>query len=286
MLPIGHLLKKIRQAKHLSQKEVAEGILSEHHLSKCELEKSDMSTSSFLEILNRLNVSLAEFEIYYSKEIDTQQQFIDALFDSNDDIYILNHMLEKEKRLYQQTRHLRHYHNQILLRAMIAHISQTPLNRSELRELHVYLLQVEDWGRYELALFNYASLFFTTATVHQYVPLLFKKAHLYRTKKTYMEQLSMILLNILYADIEHQEIQWAHEVLDTLEEVLHHQQLFFCTNKKNFLKGLLLIQNHQGNEGRLLCEKAIQLFYEMDEAPMAREHRKVLDEYMTKYGRG
>ena len=47
----GEFIKKIRQEKHLTQKELAEGILSKNFLSKFERGESKITSEIFLNLL-------------------------------------------------------------------------------------------------------------------------------------------------------------------------------------------------------------------------------------------
>ena len=74
----GEFIKKIRQEKHLTQKELAEGILSKNFLSKFERGESKITSEIFLNLLERLNVSLDEFEqLVISKH--SQKEFLQKL---------------------------------------------------------------------------------------------------------------------------------------------------------------------------------------------------------------
>ena len=74
----GEFIKKIRQEKHLTQKELAAGILSKNFLSKFERGESKITSEIFLKLLERLNVSLDEFEQLVTAK-HSQKDFLQKL---------------------------------------------------------------------------------------------------------------------------------------------------------------------------------------------------------------
>lgn len=74
----GEFIKKIRKEKHLTQKELAEGILSKNFLSKFERGESKITSEIFMNLLERLNVSLDEFEQLVTSKY-SQKEFLQKL---------------------------------------------------------------------------------------------------------------------------------------------------------------------------------------------------------------
>ena len=119
----GEFIKKIRQEKHLTQKELAEGILSKNFLSKFERGESKITSEIFLNLLERLNVSLDEFEQLVTSK-HSQKEFLQKLdtFKSQKDVYLLENLKVEEKQLFQSDRNRRHLHNQILVEAHLQYL--------------------------------------------------------------------------------------------------------------------------------------------------------------------
>ena len=74
----GEFIKKIRKEKYLTQKELAEGILSKNFLSKFERGESKITSEIFMNLLERLNVSLDEFEQLVTSK-HSQKEFLQKL---------------------------------------------------------------------------------------------------------------------------------------------------------------------------------------------------------------
>ena len=61
MVSYGKIIKSIRENKKMTQKELAEGIVTPQFLSQFENNKYDIKLDNFLMILDRLNVKYSEF---------------------------------------------------------------------------------------------------------------------------------------------------------------------------------------------------------------------------------
>lgn len=151
----GEFIKKIRQEKHLTQKVLAEGILSKNFLSKFERGESKITSEIFLNLLERLNVSLDEFEQLATSK-HSQKEFLQKLdtFKSQKDVYLLENLKEEEKQLFQSDRNIRHLHNQILVEAHLQYLQGKNLEMKQKRVIQSYLFEVEEWGDYEWELFG------------------------------------------------------------------------------------------------------------------------------------
>ena len=151
----GEFIKKIRQEKHLTQKELAEGILSKNFLSKFERGESKITSEIFMNLLERLNVSLEEFEQLVTSKY-SQKEFLQKLetFKSQKDGYLLENLKAEEKQLFHSDRNRRHLHNQILVEAHLQYLHGKNLEVTQKRVIQSYLFEVEEWGNYEWELFG------------------------------------------------------------------------------------------------------------------------------------
>ena len=152
----GYLLKTLRKEKGVSQSELSEGILSKNHLSKIERGENDISFQTLLKLLDRLNISLFEFELLLDKTQNNQSTFLKDLSIAvvNNDLYLLNELLTREIELKSKSNNIRHKHNVILLKAYIDKFSNTKFNHHDIQEIIQYILSVDECGRYEISLFG------------------------------------------------------------------------------------------------------------------------------------
>lgn len=278
----GHLLKLLREQKGISQFDLSDGILSKNHLSKIERGENDISFQTLLKLLDRLNISLFEFELLLDKTQNNQSTFLKdlSIAVANNDLYLLNELLTREIELKSKSDNIRHKHNVILLKAYIDKFSNTPLNHHEIQEIIQYILTVDECGRYEISLFGNFVGFMSSDMRHKLVKMIYRKSQLFCSEKNYTEIFTRILLNVCYADIMEKKFNSAIEVIDIIEKHLNHTELYYEKNQCKFFKGLYLIGIKNRDEGEKLCKKSLEFFYFMNDILKAIEHQKVLKNFM------
>lgn len=279
----GHLLKLLREQKELSQSDLSDGILSKNHLSKIERGENDISFQTILKLLDRLNISLFEFELLLDKTQNNQSTFLKDLSIAvvNNDLYLLNELLTREIELKSKSNNIRHKHNVILLKAYIDKFSNTPFNYHDIQEIIQYLLTVDECGRYEISLFGNFVGFMSSDMRHKLMKMINRKSQLFHSDKNYTEIFTRILLNVCYADLMEAKFNSAREVIDIIENHLNHTELYYEKNQCNFFKGLYLIGTKNRDEGEKLCKKCIEFFYFMNDISKAIEHQKVFNKFVN-----
>ena len=273
----GEFIKKIRQEKHLTQKELAEGILSKNFLSKFERGESKITSEIFLNLLERLNVSLDEFEqLVISKH--SQKEFLQKLetFKSPKDGYLLEILKAEEKQLFQSDRNRRHLHNQILVEAHLQYLQGKNIDVKQKRVIQSYLFEVEEWGDYEWELFGNIVFCLSTKETHLYLDSIFRKARLGKHDTMHKRMLCRILLNIFLEDIEANSSE-ASQVEAYLTELLEDEEFYYEKIRFYYLQGILHIYQGHVEKGKLECMKMIDIFKGLKERKKAFQYQEYLD---------
>ena len=273
----GEFIKKIRQEKHLTQKELAEGILSKNFLSKFERGESKITSEIFLNLLERLNVSLDEFEqLVISKH--SQKEFLQKLetFKSQKDGYLLENLKTEEKQLFQNDRNRRHLHNQILVEAHLQYLQGKNIDVKQKRVIQSYLFEVEEWGDYEWELFGNIVFCLSTKETHLYLDSIFRKARLGKRDTMHKRMLCRILLNIFLEDIEANSSE-ASQVEAYLTELLEDEEFYYEKIRFNYMQGILHIYQGHVDKGKLECMKMIDIFKGLKECKKASQYQEYLD---------
>lgn len=273
----GEFIKKIRQEKHLTQKELAEGILSKNFLSKFERGESKITSEIFLKLLERLNVSLDEFEqLVISKH--SQKEFLQKLetFKSQKDGYLLENLKEEEKQLFQSDRNRRHLHNQILVEAHLQYLQGKNIDVKQKRVIQSYLFEVEEWGDYEWELFGNIVFCLSTEETHLYLDSIFRKARLGKHDTMHKRMLCRILLNIFLEDIEANSSE-ASQVEAYLTELLEDEEFYYEKIRFYYLQGILHIYQGHVEKGKIECMKMIDIFKSLKERKKATQYQEYLD---------
>lgn len=277
----GYLLRRLRKEKGVSQSVLSDGILSKNHLSKIERGENDISFQTLLKLLDRLNISLFEFELHLDKARNNQSTFLKdlSIAVANNDLYLLNVLLTREIEIKSKSNNIRHKHNVILLKAYIDKFSNTPFNHHDIQKIIQYILTVDECGRYEISLFGNFVGFMSPDMRHKLVKMIHRKSQLFYSDKNYTEIFSRILLNVCYADLMDKNFNSAIEIIDIIEKNLNHTELYYEKNQCKFFKGLYLIGTKNREEGEKLCKKCIEYFYFMNDISKAIEHQKVLKKF-------
>ena len=273
----GEFIKKIRKEKHLTQKELAEGILSKNFLSKFERGESKITSEIFMNLLERLNVSLDEFEQLVTSK-HSQKEFLQKLetFKSPKDGYLLENLKAEEKQLFQADRNRRHLHNQILVEAHLQYLQGKNIDVKQKRVIQSYLFEVEEWGDYEWELFGNIVFCLSTKETHLYLDSIFRKARLGKHDTMHKRMLCRILLNIFLEDIEANSSE-ASQVEAYLTELLEDEEFYYEKIRFYYLQGILHIYQGHVEKGKLECMKMIDIFKGLKERKKAFQYQEYLD---------
>lgn len=186
----------------MTQNEVAQGILSRSHLS--DLENSDYycSYDKFLNILNRLNVSILDFEYYLNNsvfyEAENIYKEITNFLNTNDLSFIKKNALFYLNKL-AEINTLRSKHTILTIKAIIEYREHGYVI-NDYSELTNYLIKVNDWTSYELKLLNNTLFIYDADAMDTLGSKLIKK-----TKKNmqYTEIYVKLLINLSDYYIKH-----------------------------------------------------------------------------------
>lgn len=210
---VGLVIRDIRKSKHLKLSYVYEGILSRQ--ASCNFEKglNDTTVNKFFNILERLNTSLEEFHVTFTKSNSIQFQLFDEIskyFYKNDVNGLERMMIEMEKS-YSTSDNVRFLHYKIMVQQIIntIHNKEQTIDFDILRN---YLVNCNSWGYYEIILFGNCINYFS----QEFIDTVF-----YRVKRNliqiqfnrYTNELAKIILNIIFLNIKKGDYECAKRYL-------------------------------------------------------------------------
>ena len=216
----GYFIKKLRLSKNLTQSQLAEGILSKNFLSRYERGESQVNDSTFLRLLERMNIYFSEFEELFQGE-NSQKEFLNEVIKAKkeNDAYLWEVLKKREEEAFEKSKNIRHLHNKILMEAFLAEMDGQTLSKISKRQILNYLFDIENWGLYEIELFGNFTIFFSPEENHQFVHLLRKKKNHFSSERRYIEIASKLLLNILLKDILLGS-KYGDDILKEIEQLL------------------------------------------------------------------
>lgn len=157
---MGSIFKTIRKNKGLTLKELQTKNLSISQLSKIENEENVPSAKKFIEIISLLNLKYEEFILlldndYLHAKTITGVKY--AEFANSENIDVLQQLSEEALLLFQEYNDMYFQHIFLQAQAILA-LSNTNNDyaaaRIYLDPIKKYFLKVNNWGSYELYLFN------------------------------------------------------------------------------------------------------------------------------------
>ena len=277
----GYFIKKLRLSKNLTQSQLAEGILSKNFLSRYERGESQVNDSTFLRLLERMNIYFSEFEELFQGE-NSQKEFLNEVIKAKkeNDAYLWEVLKKREEEAFEKSKNIRHLHNKILMEAFLAEMDGQTLSKISKRHILNYLFDIENWGLYEIELFGNFTIFFSPEENHQFVHLLRKKKNHFSSERRYIEIASKLLLNILLKDILLGS-KYGDDILKEIEQLLKREGFYAEKMSAQFFKGILMIQRNQKTDGEKLCNKSIQFFYDFEENHKGKLYRQFLSEQLN-----
>lgn len=258
MTHLGHFIKQLRQAKHLSLKEAAGDTCSPSLLSRFENGETNLTANKLFAVLDHIHVSLAEFAELLEDHAP-HQQFIAKVLELRD-----QHETEKMDALYkeqleQAQKGDRHYHmvNAILTKTHLKAQDETvQLSQEEEQFLYDWLFTIEVWGQQEIELFSICSILLPTSLFVRYTKEMLRKVppRFFQTPKYHT-----ILLNGFMASVEEDELNHAHFFQEQIVTHFYKERDAYYRILYRWTCGLLLCKTGQIEKGLQEMNEAIQV---------------------------
>lgn len=218
---VGQIIKEIRINKKIQANFLYKKILSRPAIVKFEKGESDTTIERFFIILDRLNISLEEFEVIYKKEENKDMFYVFNYINSfyKRDLKTLNILSHKSYEEYLITGNRKYLHYKAVINLLIADINGVDGNEDDISTLKTYLLNCDTWGYYELTLFTNTLSFYS----NDLIDLVYEKSkkHLigYNNLLRYKNELSLLLFNILEQKIKSRDYFLINKYLHELNNL-------------------------------------------------------------------
>lgn len=283
MVSYGNIIKKIRENKNLTQKELADGIVTPQFLSQFENNKFDIKLNNFLMLLDRLNIKYNEFIVNI---IETNQPSQKVFFQRyqkayySDNKILLKALIEEEKSQYAKNSNYRHLHNTIMLKQRLSLLMKEPYNDNDRKIIINYLKKVYDWGIYEVSLFTNCLFFLNKHDVAYFKEMVINKITKYGSKFKTKGEFSKVLLNLINYSLVNDSLDEIELLISQTEDFLRGDKAFYEKNQLNYLKGLYIIKTGTLKDGMELCDTAIRILTHFGEFEKANHMQNELDSFL------
>lgn len=282
----GKIYKEFRISRGCSVREAAGNSVTPQFLNKFERGDSDIRFSTLLELLNRINVTVAE----YSHQIDATmdkwlmrvEHELDQAFTIGDSFDLQSFIIRKEEQ-YHATGEIR-YHLVSILGKFIYNAVLKEVYPTDMETIRNYLNETESWGRFELFLISYPHTLFSKEESLIHAQQILKAIDDdFQTNRWRLDA----YLHIIYQMIRAEEFQLAEQLWQKYTDLFANERSLTYLHHDlygRFIQGLLRVA--QGDKGGIQqCERLIKTFGEDAgyRAYANRLHILLLD-YKNRYG--
>ena len=291
MKAYGETLRRIREQKGLTMKELAEGICSISFLSKFERGESDISLGLLTKVLEKLMISFDEF-LYIHNEYkpDKLEEFfknVSTAYYESSSIH-LKKLKRLEMKKWEKYKIPTYRYNILMIEVFEQIIDHKAIDKEIDHEaillLSDYLFRVEVWGYYEFMLYNATMLFLNTDMVVQLSRTAFEKSTRYKMLPKVNTATATIMMNTiscLIGPVNHfnkrSEFQTEiSEFFSYLEKLAIPESHLFERVNLLHLKGAFEIKCGNTETGIKKFQQAIQILTDLG----AHGHSKRIQSYM------
>lgn len=289
----GATLRTIRKRKGITLQVLANGVCSVSFLSKFERGESDISLDLMTRLLENLMMPFEEFlYIHNEYSLDAVQQFFKQAYALylNRDIAGLR-KLKKEQVEKWHTYEIVTYQNNALLLEVYESIvgkqaQSDEIQKSNVQALSDYLFDVEEWGYYELSLYNGTMLLLEPDMVITLSRTAYAKSARFKEYEKLRELVTSLLFNTviyLLGPVNRFEepflyIREIQEFFAYLEEVAIPEQHLLEKVHLMQLKGIYQMRIGNKDEGTRQVEEAIELLQDIGAPKLAANMELYLEQ--------
>lgn len=282
----GETFRTIREQKGYTMKRVAKGIVSISFLSKFERGDSDISLTSFVELLHRISLTFEEFQfLHHNHCVDLLEEF----FQEADDAYInrnltkLRQLKKQELEKWYQTDMEPFRCNAIMLAVYESIILGTKVDTTEddLAFLYEYLFKVEVWGYYELRLYNSTVLLMNPEMVINLSKTVYQQSKQIKAQEKLHKVVIRIMMNtLIYLTGGHPPVflyeEECKQFFTYLDDIGIPEQDLHARNGQIMLWGFFEIRRGERDKGIQLVERSISTLKSLGSKKLAREWENYL----------
>ncbi|MFO1547052.1 Rgg/GadR/MutR family transcriptional regulator [Lactiplantibacillus plantarum] len=261
MTEIGEIYRDLRLGKHVTLKDASNGIVSLAFLSRFERGLYDISFNHLLELLDRINVQLSEFEYMYNQKNEMTTDLLPTFqraFQSGDTITLKNHLLiwQRQSGDFAQLQ-------VIQLKMMLTILGQPLVSKQEINTLEAHFNTITNWTFFELYLYGHSLQFFDKKMAVNLFKELFKKGIFYNNFRS--DSFSMLFYihnNLILYLIDQHDLANAHIILKSLTHYFQHNERdYYYTARLFNLQGLVTYLSGDHLVGLKLLRRANVITY-------------------------
>ncbi|WP_314066474.1 hypothetical protein [uncultured Vagococcus sp.] len=263
----GEEFKKLRLEKQLTIADTASGIMSISLLSKFERGLCEITVSKFVKILERVNVTLSEFELIVSNfQKSRMMQLLDELRESylKKEFDKIEVIIANELDLWKNTGHIRHRYNSTMFSIVYDELRDTNTTKEkDIEFLTDYLFSIEDWTQYELILYGNSVAGIKFNAMMLLSNELIHKTRYFQNNAAHRKMIAQILLNSTIVCLMKNELDISLNFQNEISQLLTSEHYLHERNVLNFCNGIYLYKKGNTIEGEKKIDAALTIFKQL-----------------------
>lgn len=281
---IGESFRELRQERGFTLKTMSEDIVSFSYLSKFETGKAQITLVNFIQLAQRLNMTIDEI-LYFSNigmtnYVDFFKKISSAY--SNSDLAALKQHLKTEENLYEKTRINYHKYNSIMIAVIINNLDDDFCIPEKDAELLVdYVVKCSFWTTYEASLFGNILPLFSEELLTILLEEVKKRIIDYKVMNRNYRDLIGVIQNACIIFLRNKKVEKVIPLSNFLETTIQKNH-YFGKTRKLYIDGVIDIALGNGNKGLNKAKEAIEVMNLMDEK-YAQNHELELKYFESIY---
>ena len=281
---LGPLFRVFRKERGFTLKSLSDGIVSFSYLSKFEKGKTKISLHNFIQLLQRMNLTVDEVLYFNQIKMNHYREFFQkiAVAHVQQDLAKLKIYLEIEKTLYQENKIKFHKYNATMIGAVIKDLdSNFFISEDDIHELVDYIIGCSFWTTYEISLFGNSLSLFSEELLIILLKEIKKRIEDYQIMHKNLRDLVRLLQNGALIFLRRGKVNQSVKISNYLTTIIERDQ-YFEMSRQLFIDGVTKIGLGKENEGLAKALEAIEIIERFDEQ-LAQNHRLELEGFQQLY---
>ncbi len=218
----GELIRKLRKERNITQKKLVNEQYSRSSLARIEIEELDMKTDMLIYFLDRMNISLEEYQTYkfksnseLSKKDEIKKDFMIKILNNTTS----NEFIETLQDTYQQTNDTYYLHLYCLGRILQYKMNNEHIDLSEESNIiKKHLSKIESWGYFEFSMYTNSLFLFPNEFIQQQYKYVLQKIELFSNSTKFNHLKIRFLINSIIISLERNHLEFVDQYLIELFE--------------------------------------------------------------------
>jgi Rgg/GadR/MutR family transcriptional activator len=280
----GEIFRKIREGRNLSMKQVVGKAFTVATLSSFEKGKSELSVAKFYYILERLAITLEEFEyISNGHEFNDFYQLLNKLsmfYTESNERSMKNLLVETESKI--DDGNPQDVMTFLLVKSILSQFDvEYTLTEKETFEIADYLLSFDDWAYYQLILYSNTMKSLNLKTIDYLSKELLKRSSFYKSIPRNKKLIVEILINTTLVLAERKEFYLANFFKNTVAELLSDETMVYEKTVFLFVCGFIDFHSVKIELGMSKMQDAIGIFDKVGSHNLAKSYQEDYDEIVA-----